>query len=363
MKRFLLFLSLLSCSLLCISAVYTPKSVPDPKRQGQDYYVSNPDKIISAEMVDSLNDVCIQLYDSTYVEMAVVAVSNIGDLTPFEFGYKLFELWGIGGKERNTGVLITFVLDSHDIYINTGTGIEGVLPDATCRMVIDRCMIPEFKSGNYSEGLLAGAKAISTICTTGEAPEELQTASFTGSSHYVDDDDEWDGIIGDMLLMLLLLLGASCAILLPFLLLVLLQSKKQTPEKEFEQRDKWLNFLLVSCFLWPFNIPATIWFDHRKNRVRCPNCGKQRLEKTSEDVITPSTTKTRGKKQVKFECTNCGFVHKGIVILPYKSSSSGSYYSGSSSSRSGSSFRGGSSHSSGSWGGGHSSGGGAGAKW
>ena len=205
-----------------------------------------------------------------------------GDYEPFDFGYELFQRWGIGKKGKNTGVLITFALASRQVYINTGSGIEGVLPDATCKKIIDSDMIPYFKQADYGGGLCAGATSIYRTCTHGEAPEELMNMTSAtnrgkfasqNSSPAKSDEEvtplEW-GIFTVFVFLTLL----------PFLLIVLIQRKTQSQEDEEEQRLGCLTKLGFACLFFPFLIPSAVWFWWRSKRFRCPQCGRQYLRPT-----------------------------------------------------------------------------------
>ena len=206
-KRLLTYVLLLSAFALQ-AAQYTPASVPNPKQVGHGNYVANPDEIISDSAAVFLNRCAAMLEQATEVEMAVVALENIGETDAFDFAYELFQRWGIGGEGKNTGVLILFVLDSHDIRIMTGVGIEGVLPDATCSRIIHENMIPAFRQGDYSGGLCLGALRIYEVCTDGEAPEELQNmrsvtdrAGYAGQSE--TDAEFWFTLIAVIVILAL----------------------------------------------------------------------------------------------------------------------------------------------------------------
>jgi len=173
------------------AAEYTPSSVPDPKAKGQACYVSNPDAILADSDVIFLNRCAASLEQRTRVEMCVVAVGSIGSMDCFDFTYELFQRWGLGKEGQNTGVLICFVLDSRDIRIMTGVGLEGVLPDARCSQIIHNTMVPSFRRGDYGGGLCLGALQIYEICTDGEAPEELRNMrSVTNRGQYAEEDEE-----------------------------------------------------------------------------------------------------------------------------------------------------------------------------
>ena len=67
---------------------------------------------------------------------------------------------GIGKKETNNGVVIAFSKANKSTAIATGYGTEKVLKDELAKKIIDSLMIPQFKGGNYFDGLLAGSKAV-----------------------------------------------------------------------------------------------------------------------------------------------------------------------------------------------------------
>ena len=205
MRRLTLYISLL-WTLVVQAAVYTPTEVPSPKAQGKDYYVANPDDIIADEDVDFLNRCAAMLEQQTQVELCVVALESIGDVDCFDFSYELYQRWGLGKKGKNTGVLIVFVLSSHDIRIMTGTGIEGVLTDAQCAQVIREYMAPLFREGDYGGGLCRGALRIYEICTDGEAPEELQNASsVTNRGQYGEDENNDNAWVYGIILLIILI--------------------------------------------------------------------------------------------------------------------------------------------------------------
>jgi len=170
MKRllFILIFALLSLTT-AFAGIYTPKTVPNPKQWGQDYYVSNPDGILSQAAVDSLNRLAWSLEQATGdVELAIVVLGsyrlneeeepNTSDL--FQFNLELFELWGIGKAGSDRGLLITVSYDSHQMFISTGSSLDSDLPDAACLYIQTHYMLPHFKEDDYDKGLIDGVIAI-----------------------------------------------------------------------------------------------------------------------------------------------------------------------------------------------------------
>ena len=189
-KKYLLLAFLMLAMFSAFAGIYTPQSVPNPKNWGQDYYVSNPDGILSQAAVDSLNNLAWSLEREAGVEMAIVVLGSFRmneDEEPnqcelFEFNLELFEYWGIGDAETNRGLLITVSYDDHNMYISTGTSLDADLPDATCDYIMRAFMFPRFKEGDYDKGVIDGVVAIygyltddgvkSTIDEAAENPEE-----------------------------------------------------------------------------------------------------------------------------------------------------------------------------------------------
>ena len=46
---------------------------------------------------------------------------------------------------------------------STGPGLEGVLPDALCKRIQMRYMLPYFREGDYSAGMVAGLRAVASV--------------------------------------------------------------------------------------------------------------------------------------------------------------------------------------------------------
>ena len=268
MKRIKLLILFFLLGFVAHAAIYTPTSLPNPKAQDQYNYVCNPDGIVDQSNMLFLNRLAQQLEDSTLVELCVVAVESIGQADAFEFCYELFQRWGIGKEGKNTGVLLFLAVESRDIRIMTGGGIEGVLTDAVCNEIIQSTMISPLRNADYSDALALGALRIYEVCTDGDAPEELrQMTSATNRYHYADETAE------NELFELLLAVGIMTALLI-------------------------FTFAIVA-------IPK-----------KCPKCGKRSMRKTNEQIITRATTKKEGLSVRTYTCKHCGHREDKSFVIP-----------------------------------------------
>jgi uncharacterized protein len=93
-------------------------------------------------------------------QIVVVTLKSL-EGTPIEtFGYKLGRLWQIGQKGKNNGVLFLVAPNEHRMRIEVGYGLEGQLTDLSCAVIIHDIVTPEFKGGDFDQGVLDGTNAI-----------------------------------------------------------------------------------------------------------------------------------------------------------------------------------------------------------
>lgn len=271
MKRIHLLIISLLLAFVARAAEYTPVTLPNPKVQDRSSYVANPNHIIASEEVLFLNRLARQLEDSTQVELCVVAVNSIGEMDAFDFCYELFQRWGIGKEGKNTGVLLFLAVESRDIRILTGGGIEGILTDALCNETIQQTMMTPLRNADYSDAMALGALRIYELCTDGDAPQELrQMTSATNRYHYATNTEtehsilEWIIAIG----VLVVILVISCVI----------------------------NFF----------------------PKKCPKCGKRGLVQKREKVIQRATMHREGTGVLVYCCKYCGHTDEKIYVIPRK---------------------------------------------
>lgn len=151
MKKILFAFLLLTCCLFTKAQDFPPK----PNTLVNDYT-----GVLSASEKQALENKLVAFDDSTSIQVAVVLIKSLDGYDISDYGYRLGRYWGIGGKEKNTGVLILAAIEDRKVTIQTGYGMEGILPDIITKRIIDNEIKPNFRSGNYYEGLNAATSAI-----------------------------------------------------------------------------------------------------------------------------------------------------------------------------------------------------------
>ena len=206
-------------------------------------YVCNPDDILSQAACDSIDRMLYALEQQTGIETVVAVVPSIGSDDCFDFAHRLLNEWGVGKKGKNNGLVILLVTDQRCIQFYTGYGLEGDLPDAICKRIQTRDMIPYLKDGNWDAGMVAGVRAV---------------CGRLDGSMVNDGEDE----------------------------------------------DELSFFGILAAVIGFFVVAGLIGWIAARAASKCPNCGQHKLQRTGSKVVSRRNgVKT---EDVTYTCRNCG---------------------------------------------------------
>lgn len=244
----------LLCFLLSMvtwaQTIYTPDNLPKVHLQDKTRYVTDPDNILTPEARNHMDQMLYQLEQKTGIQTVVAVVQSIGETECFDFCHQLLNSWGVGQKGKDNGLVILLVTDQRCIQFYTGYGLEGPLPDAICKRIQTRDMIPYLKDGRWSEGMEAGIRA---TC-----------AHLDGSAPVGNPDEGENGAPSPVLL----LLGVFGILAVALLIGILAQ----------------------------------------RAASRCPQCGQHKLQRSSSILV--SNFRGVRTEDVTYICRHCG--HKVI---------------------------------------------------
>lgn len=136
------------------------KQVPNPRQQNGGW-VTDMANVLSPETETQLNQLITHLEAENGSEIAVVTVPETSPSTsPKAFATSLFNHWGIGKKGQDNGVLFLISKGDRRVEIETGYGVEALLPDAKVGQIIDDHILPKFKTGNFDQGATTGTQLL-----------------------------------------------------------------------------------------------------------------------------------------------------------------------------------------------------------
>lgn len=119
--------------------------------------VSDYENIFSVEELINLNEIINKFNIKSKNQIAIASINSIANYTDFDkYSLDLSNHWGVGQKNKDNGLTIIFSKKLKRIRISTGNGTSKILSDETCQTIIDNIMIPEFKDGNYYNGIEKG---------------------------------------------------------------------------------------------------------------------------------------------------------------------------------------------------------------
>lgn len=116
--------------------------------------------VLNSSTESELNGYLSRLESQTGIQLAVLTVPTIEDESIEGFSMRVAEDWKLGQEGKDNGILITLALAEHKIRIEVGYGLEGVLTDTQSGLILRNAIIPQFKEGDYNEGIAAGVSNI-----------------------------------------------------------------------------------------------------------------------------------------------------------------------------------------------------------
>ena len=117
-------------------------------------------------------------------QLAVLIVPSTQPETVEQYAVRVQESWKLGRKGVDDGVLLLVAKDDRRLKIEVGYGLEGVLPDAAAKRIIEDDITPRFKQGDFYGGIRAGTERIMRTVDG----EPLPAPRATGRSGYLDLD-------------------------------------------------------------------------------------------------------------------------------------------------------------------------------
>ncbi|MEO6884326.1 MAG: TPM domain-containing protein [Bacteroidia bacterium] len=159
---------------------------PNPPRLVNNLSKQFPNFISPAE-TQQLEYKLDRFSDSTSNQITIVIVDDLKGFEPYDYATRLGQKWGVGTKKFDNGVVVlikpTGGQGQKQVFIAAGSGLEGAIPDATCKEIVENEMIPNFKQ-NQNDVALNKATDVLISLAKGEinAKQYAQKASQGMSS-------------------------------------------------------------------------------------------------------------------------------------------------------------------------------------
>lgn len=183
MTRFIAIVWLAFC---CAAAQAKEVIPPAPQNHFNDYA-----GVVSQSTATTLNNELVQFERDTGNQFVVAIYPKMEtDSSIEDYTVRIARAWGVGTKEKNNGIVLFIFNQDHKLFIQTGYGLEGALPDALCKRIISDEIVPRFKQGDFNGGVTAGVNAIIAATKgeykgTGRTVKESQRGQDSGDVNMI----------------------------------------------------------------------------------------------------------------------------------------------------------------------------------
>jgi uncharacterized protein len=150
------------------------------------FYFTDQAGVVDAGTAQALNQQLAQFERDTSNQILVAIYNKLPDQAELaQYSIDTYNTWQPGQKGKDNGAILFVFVKDHKMFICTGRGLEGALPDATCKEIISQLIAPEFRAGKYTDGIQAGVNAM-IAATKGEY-------RGTGQTNAEAQDQDGDG--------------------------------------------------------------------------------------------------------------------------------------------------------------------------
>lgn len=227
------------------STIWTPENIDMVHLKDSTRYVCDPDLLLSPAARDSADFALRKLQREKGVESVVVIVKRLQGGDCYNFAMALGEKYGVGSKKQSTGLIIVISTEDRGYQILTGKGLEGSLPDAICRRIENRVMVPALKQGDWDGAVVGSVVAI---------------------DHYLHGDN------------------------------TLKREKQASDDSSGALTGGILALIVVGIILWMYR---------KQQPSKCPQCKKARLVETHREPAR--SINGRRRIRITFQCPKCGY--------------------------------------------------------
>lgn len=115
---------------------------------------------LSASQVATLENTLATFETKKGSQIAVLIVPTTQPEAIEQFGIRVAEKWKLGRADVDDGLILIVAKNDRKLRVEVGYGLEGAIPDAVARRVIDEVITPYFKAGDFYGGIDAGVQQL-----------------------------------------------------------------------------------------------------------------------------------------------------------------------------------------------------------
>ena len=157
-KTKIFIIAILILFAFCLQAAV---KIPDLKMM-----VNDNAGILTSNQESDLEQLLRNTMSATSAEIALLTVTDLSGLTIEDYSIRVAEKWKLGKKDRDNGILLLVSINDRKVRLEVGYGLEDIITDAKSSYIINTIIVPQFRQGNYYEGIREGLAAATGLVTS-----------------------------------------------------------------------------------------------------------------------------------------------------------------------------------------------------
>ncbi len=125
-----------------------------------DGYVTDRAGLLSGSEEQALEQKLAAYDRESSTQIVVVILRTLGGAAIDQYAVELGQSWGVGQKGQDNGMVVLVAIEDRRVFIATGYGVEGSVPDIVAGQIIRETITPQFRRGNYFRGLALATDAL-----------------------------------------------------------------------------------------------------------------------------------------------------------------------------------------------------------
>ena len=121
-----------------------------------DGFICDNAGILTPKAKSAINGFLYDLQTKTGADIAVATVKSLDGRHVESVAIQIGRDFKVGSKDKNEGAVVLVAPNDRKVRIEVGYGLEGIINDAKAGRIIDEEMLPYFKNGDYTSGIVRG---------------------------------------------------------------------------------------------------------------------------------------------------------------------------------------------------------------
>ena len=135
-------------------------------------WVTDRAGLLSSSEIQSLSAMLAGHQQSSSTQIVIVILDDLDGRDASSYAFELGDSWGVGQAGVDNGIVLLVSVGDRQVFIATGYGVEGSVPDVIAGRIIREIITPSFRQGRYFEGLQSAVDAL-IEATQGQVPSRL----------------------------------------------------------------------------------------------------------------------------------------------------------------------------------------------